>query len=141
MEKDLVSKFMKQKRRLMRIRRQSPTWQKEKERKIIAFLSWVDERFGVRDLSELKQEYYRTYIDYLSRMGKSPETQRKHALAIKELVERSHLDIRIQPSKAKRRKTMNMAGKIIRLLGEEKIEVPDKKGLKQKIASIVEGKR
>ncbi len=137
----LVSEFMKKKRRMMRIRHQSPNWQKEKERKIIAFLTWVEERFGVGDFSELKQEHYRTYMDYLSRMGKSPETQRKHALAIKELVERSHLDIRVQPSKAKRRKIMNMAGKFIRLLEEEKIEVPDKKGLRQKIVSILEGKR
>jgi|GEM_PF-1289222 len=124
---------------LQRKHKNTNEWQKTKAHRIEKFLEFCESK-QVKDVHEIKKKHFDQFVKFLSENKKiSDETIRKYAMAINEFVTRAHLQITINPGKAKNRKIEQKANKIVSLFKDKcnKLDIEDLKNLKSKIKEIL----
>ena len=79
-------------------------YDRQREQHIIGWLEFCGRKFRLERINQLRQDHYTAYMRHLSEKRLSPTTIYNHALSLNEFVERAHLGIRINPSRAFKRR-------------------------------------
>jgi len=114
----LLYEFHRNRKKYVQIKHQFSTKsQREKLNRIKKFLQFCENK-QVGKINDLWQKHYDQFIEILSNAQKSDETIRKYSLALKEFFQRAHLDVLINPNKAKKRRVSKKIEKIIKIINE-----------------------
>lgn len=102
----IIDDFFGQRRRVLprKPKREITRYDKQKLRHILDFLSFCGREYRLKKIEQIKQDHYTGYMRYLSAKGLGATTIYNHALSLREFIERAHLNIRINPSRALRRR-------------------------------------
>ena len=79
-------------------------YDRQREQHIIGWLEFCGRKFRLERINQLRQDHYTAYMRHLSNKGLSATTIYNHALSLKKFRDRAHLNIKINPSRALKRR-------------------------------------
>ncbi len=79
-------------------------YDRQREQHIIGWLEFCGRKFRLERINQLRQDHYTAYMRHLSNKGLSATTIYNHALSQKKFRDREHLNIKINPSRALKRR-------------------------------------
>ena len=93
--------------------------ERERIRRVIAFLKYCEREFGCKDFKEIKKVHYDKYVSEILNK-KSSETKRKHLLTLREFFKRAHIPIEINPNRNVKRTKEQKLEKLLQIMNFNK---------------------
>ena len=102
----IVHDFHQQVRRVAPRKRKSEItrYDRQRLRHIIGWLEFCGRKYRLERITQLRQDHYTAYMRELNRRGLSGTTIYNHALSLQKFIERAHLDIKVNPGRAFKRR-------------------------------------
>jgi len=118
----LVREYERNLRKYLRHKHQySNKSERDRKNRVLKFLRFCCSR-GIKDIRNIIQTDYDSFMQYLSEIGYSIETRRKYRLALREFFSRAHLNINVNVQKSVKREKFKKFERLKEILKDCDIE-------------------